>query len=141
AASSSETDAMRHDRVTVAPTVPASVRVRYLDPGAPWAAQIGAEAGGTDLRAAVAARVHLKYDDTAAGIDHTETYECIFYPLMDALKPEDAHVVDYDERDLRADAPANASYGLPDAPIDKAAFFNQLERQLAEHLYRTRKTD
>ena len=132
---------LRDDQTTIPPTVPSSVRVRYLDAAAPWAAEIGAEPGSAHLRAAVAARVHLRYDDRAAGVDHTETYECVFFPLDEALKPDDAHTVDYDERDLRAEAPANAVYALPRAPIDKAAYFTDLERQLKEHLYRTRTSD
>jgi hypothetical protein len=140
-ADSADVPAAASSTFTIAPTVPPSVRVRYLDPGAPWAAQIGAQPGSAHLQAAVAARVHLKYDDTVAGVDHTETYECIFFPLTEAVKPEDAHVVDYDERDLRSDPPANAVYSLPQAPIDKAAFFGGIERQLKEHLYRTRATE
>ena len=140
-ARSRDAASLRQDQVTIAPKVPSSVRVRYLDPGAPWAAQIGAQPGSAHLQAAVAARVHLEYDDTAVDVDHTETYECIFFPLTEAVTPEDAHVVDYDERDLRTDAPVNAIYSLPQAPIDRAAFFNALEKQLKEHLYRTRATE
>ncbi len=140
-ADSADVPAAASSTFTIAPTVPPSVRVRYLDPGAPWAAQIGAQPGSAHLQAAVAARVHLKYDDRVADVDHTETYECIFFPLTEAVKPEDAHVVDYDERDLRSDPPANAVYSLPQAPIDKVAFFNEIERQLKEHLYRTRATE
>jgi vacuolar-type H+-ATPase subunit I/STV1 len=46
--------------------------------------------------------------------------------------------VDYDERDLRPTAPAGAGFVLPDAPIDKATYFKELERRLRDHLYRTR---
>jgi hypothetical protein len=90
------------------------------------------------LQAAVAARVHLKYGDRVAGVDHTETYECIFFPLADPARPEDAHVVDYDERDLRTEPPAGAVYHLPHAPINTVAFFRTLEKQLKDYLYRTR---
>ena len=140
-ASSFGVAALSDDQTTIPPTVPSSVRVRYLDAAAPWAAEIGAQPGGAHLEAAVAARVQLHYDDRAAGLDHTETYECVFFPLTEAVKPEDAHVVDYDERDLRAEAPANAVYALPRAPIDKASFYRGLEGQLKEHLYRTRTSD
>jgi hypothetical protein len=141
AADAGATTSLGHDQVAVAPVTPAGVAVRYLDPGASWAAGIGADPGGTALAAAVAARVHLRYDDTAAGLDHTETYECVFFPLTEDTRPEDAHVVDYDDRDLRAEPPPNATYSLPPAPIDSAAFFRSLEKRLADHLYRTRTTD
>src|SRR5690606_34807692 len=102
---------------------------------------IGVATGRTHHEAAVAARVHLRYDDSAAGVDHTETYECIWFPLSAAARPEEARAVDYDERDLRTDAPPAAVYALPDAPIDDASFFRTLEKQLKDHLYRTRTTE
>jgi hypothetical protein len=126
------------DEVTHAPNVAAGVRVRYLDAAAPWAAGVGARPGGSVLQAAVAARVNLKYGDRVAGVDHTETYECIFFPLADPARPEDAHVVDYDERDLRTEPPAGAVYHLPHAPINTVSFFRTLEKQLKDYLYRTR---
>jgi hypothetical protein len=49
--------------------------------------------------------------------------------------------VDYDDRDLRAEPPADARYIVPEAPIDKATFFRSLEKQLRDHLYRTRSTE
>jgi hypothetical protein len=140
-ANAGATTSLGHDQVAVAPVTPAGVAVRYLDPGAPWAADIGADPVGTTLAAAVAARVHLRYDDTAAGLDHTETYECICFPLTEDARPENAHVVDYDDRDLGAEPPPNATYILPAAPIDKAAFFRSIEKRLADHIYRTRTTD
>ena len=135
AASSAELGA---DEISVAPTPPAGVRVRYLDPAAPWAAEIGARPDSSRLGAAVAARVHLRFDDAPAGIDHDETYECIFHPLTERLDPDAARPVDYDERDLRADPPAGATYVLPAAPIDRAGYFRDVEKQLRDHLYRTR---
>jgi hypothetical protein len=129
------------DQVAIAPSVPAGVRVRYLDAAAPWADAVGAQPGGTQLRASVAARVHLRYADRAADIDHTETYECIYFPLADTPRPEEAIIVDYDERDLRAEPPPRAVYTVPAAPISSAAYFRELERQLKDHLYRTRTAD
>jgi hypothetical protein len=126
------------DQVSVAPAVSPDVRVRYLDPAAPWAEEVGAVPGGTRLEAALAARVHLRYDDTAAGVAHTETYECVFFPLTDPVRPEAARAVDYDERDLTTESPTSACYALPAAPIDRAPFFRSFEKQLREHLHRTR---
>ena len=130
--------ALGENEIALAPTPPTGVRVRYLDPAAPWADAVGARPDSRRLMAAVAARVRLKYDDTAAGIDHDETYECVFFPLTEAPGPEEARAVDYDERDLRAEAPTGAVYVLPDAPIDKATWFKELERRLRDHLFRTR---
>ncbi len=126
------------DELTAPPTLAAGVRVRYMDPAAAWAGDVGADPSGRRLQAAVAARVHLRFDDTAAGIDHTEEYECLFFPLTDRPAPEEARAVDYDERDLRAEPPAGAVYVLPQAPIDRPAYFKTLEKQLKDYLFRTR---
>ena len=128
------------DEVSV-PPAPSDVRVRWLDPAAPWAAQVGARAEGRRLEAAVAARVNLRFDDAGAGIDHQEIWECIFHPLEERPDPAAARPVDYDERDLRPEAPPGARYVLPRGAIDKAAYFRDLEKQLRDYLYRTRTTE
>lgn len=131
-----------HDDATpVQPKTASGVRVRFLDPGAPWAGEIGATPGARRHEAAVAARVHMRFDDRAAGLDMVETYECVWHPLTEPLRPEDAHVVDYDERDLRTDAPAHVTYVLPDAPIDRSAYFKDIERQLRAYLMRERSAE
>src|SRR5690606_33098802 len=131
--------AEEHDDATVvAPAPPSSIPVRYLDPAAPWAAQVGARAGGRRMQAAVAARVHLRFDDRAAGIDHTETWECIWYPLSPHMRAQDAIAVDYDDRDLRTEPPPDAVYVVPDGKIRDAAFYRTLERDLNDWLYRER---
>jgi hypothetical protein len=126
------------DEVPTAPKVAAGVPVRWLDPAAAWAGEIGAQSGATRLEAAVAARVHLRFDDTTAGIDQQQEYECVFFPLTDPPRAEDTRPVDYDERDLRPVAPAGASYALPAVPLDKPAYFKGLERRLEEYLQRNR---
>ena len=108
---------------------------------AAWAADVGGQAGGRRLQASVAARVNLRFDDAAAGIDHSEVYECVFFPLTDKPQPAEAHVVDYDERDLRPEAPAGAVYVLPQAPIDRATYFTGIEKQLKDYLFRTRSVE
>jgi hypothetical protein len=129
-----------HETVVPPKSAP-GIRVRYLDAAAPWAREVGAAEEGTRYAAAVAARVHLRFDDAAAGVDMREEYECVWFPLTDPARPEDAHVVDYDERDLRVDAPAGITYLLPDAPIERAAFFRDTERQLRAYLQRSRSAE
>ena len=55
------------DESSVAPVVAQGTPVSHLDPAAPWASAIGVVAGSTRLRAFLAARVSLRYDDSAAG--------------------------------------------------------------------------
>jgi len=130
-----------HDAAAVAPAPPSSIPVRYLDPAAPWAADLGISGSGRRMEGAVAARVHLRFDDRAAGIDHTETWECIWYPLAPQMRAADAHAVDYDDRDLRTEPPRDAVYAIPDANIRDASFYRELQRDLSEWLYRERSMD
>jgi hypothetical protein len=64
----------------VAPTAASGVPVQYLDPAAPWAPSVGAASGGMHLRAFVAARVNLRYDDSTAGIDEAQEFEALYGP-------------------------------------------------------------
>ena len=122
----------------VAPPVAAGTRVAYLDPAATWAGQVGAVPAGGVLRAALAARVHLRYDDVAAKVDATEEWEAVFFPLRGRFDPEGAQLVDYDDRDLRPGPPSDAAYELPDAPVGDARFFREAASTLRAHLVRTR---
>ena len=58
------TPELADDESAVAPEIADNVEVAYLDPAAPWAADIGARSGGRRLTAALAARVRLLFDDT-----------------------------------------------------------------------------
>ena len=141
AAHASGASADHHDAAAVAPAPPSSIPVRYLDPAAPWATDLGIGTVGRRMEAAVAARVHLRFDDRASGIDHTETWECIWYPLSPHVRAADAHAVDYDDRDLRTEPPRDAVYVIPDANIRDASFYRELQRDLTEWLYRERSMD
>jgi hypothetical protein len=122
------------DESQVAPAVAAGVPVSYLDPAAPWASAIGAVAGTTRLRPFLAARVALRYDDSAAGVDEQEEFEALYGPLDGSLDLDSETQVDYDERDFAASAPAGAVYALPGVPVEKDAFFSTAARQIRERL-------
>ncbi len=118
----------------VAPAAPSGVPVQYLDPAAPWASSVGGAAGGTRLRAFVAARVDLRYDDTTAGIDEAQEFEALYGPLDGGLDLDQETVVDYDDRDLGAQPPAGATYVLPEAPIGQGSFFKDAETEIKRRL-------
>ena len=127
-----------HETVPVAPRVADGVAVRWLDPAAPWIAQVpGAAATSTTLAAALVARVSLLFDDAKLALRHTEEWEAVYSPLPAAFDPATAIAVDHDERDLRSDPPAAAQYVLPEAPIDTKTFFNGAEKAIVDHLYRS----
>ncbi len=126
------------DETSVAPSVPAGVVVSYLDPAAPWGAQIAAAAGSTRLQAFVATRVALRYDDSAAGIDEQQEFEAVYGPLDGGLDLDSETVVDFDDRDFRADAPPGATYVLPQAPITEKTFFTRATKDIQSRLVANR---
>jgi hypothetical protein len=126
------------DTTPVAPTVADGIPVRWLDPAAPWAAQIGAQPSSTTLAAGIVASAELLFDDTRAGLRHTEAFECVLFPLTDPPDVASAVAVDHDPRDLRPEPPSPAGYRLPDADVTAKATFSEVERALVDHLLATR---
>jgi hypothetical protein len=122
------------DESAVAPPVADGVPVRWLDPAAPWAAEIGADAAGTRLQAFLAARVNLRFDDTKAGLDTAQEWEAVYGPLDGGLDLDRETTVDYDDRDLRPDAPDGAAYVLPSVPLDEPSFFRDAAREIQRRL-------
>ena len=136
APAAAEGPALAEDESALPPKTASGVPVRYLSPSAPWAAQVGAVAAGRRLEPALVARVHLLYDDTAAGLEHREEWEAVFFPLTAYFDAGAALPVDYDARDFVDAAPAGAVYALPDAPIHTVGFFRTVEKEIRDELYR-----
>jgi hypothetical protein len=126
------------DESTMAPKVHSSVPSYFLDAAAPWAATIGADTDSTTYAAALAARVQLVFDDTAADLDHREEWEALYFPLGAHFDAAAATAVDYDDRDFRPEAPPGVAFRLPEAPLDKQAYFTDVRKEIADHLYRDR---
>jgi hypothetical protein len=125
------------DETTVMPEIAEGVAVRWVDVAAPWLGDAGGDAQGTRLDAAVVARVRLRYDETKAELVHDTEFECVITPLDDAVDATSAIAVDYDDRDLRTDSPADAVYRLTPARIDTKSFFTSIESSLRDHLVRS----
>ncbi|HSB86595.1 MAG TPA: DUF87 domain-containing protein [Ilumatobacteraceae bacterium] len=134
-------DAPSSETTSVAPEVAAGVAVRWVDVASPWLAGIGADARGPRLEAGIAARVALRFDDDKADLVHDEEYEAILFPLEDSIDPSRAVAVDYDDRDLRTDAPDGREYVLPTVGIGDQTFWSRLERDLVDWLVRSRTVD
>ncbi|MBI5157095.1 MAG: ATP-binding protein [Acidimicrobiia bacterium] len=122
------------DATPVAPKTAGSVPARHVDPGAPWLAAVGAKPNSKRFAAALAARVRLTYDDTAAGISHREEWEAVFHPLGNPFDPASGTAVDHDPRDFVDTAPDGAIYLLPVAPVDTKSWFGEIETKLRDHL-------
>ena len=111
------------------PSVAAGIPVYHLDPAAPWAASIGAVAGGTRRRAFLAARLTLRYDDAAAGLDESEQWQAFYGPLDERLDLGSETPVELDPRDLRSE-PTAGEYVVPGVPVGDASFFRDAEEQI-----------
>lgn len=126
------------DETTTPPPVAEGTRVAYLDLAAPWAAGLGAVAGGTRLQAALAARVKLLFDETVGDLRHEQEWEAVLFPLGgEQADMDDAIAVDFDDRDLAGQAPENARYVLPVAKIQNKTYFSKAATDLRDRLYRT----
>jgi hypothetical protein len=112
--------------------------VRWLDPAAAWAAQIGASPTGTTFAAAIVATVDMLFDDTKADLRHTEQFECVLHPLADPPDIASLVAVDHDPRDLRSEPPPGATYLLTDARIGSKTLFRNIAKELTEHLMANR---
>ncbi len=129
------------DETPVMPAVATAVPVYHLDPAAPWADAVGAVPGGTRLEPALAARVHLLYDDAPSKTQHTETWEAVYYPLGTRFDPAAAITVDHDERDFRNEPPREARYIIGEAPLGEASWFKAAAADIKDHLYRSRRVE
>ena len=122
------------DETSVAPAVASNLTVSYLDPAATWASAIGATPHSNRLRAFLAARVSLRYDDSSAGVDEEEEYEAVYGPLDGGLDLASETQVDYDDRDFSAQPPPNAAYVLPRASIGESRFASETAKAIRERL-------
>jgi hypothetical protein len=124
------------DTVPVAPQVADGVSVATLDPGAPWAKEVGAVPRAGRFKAVAAATVRLLYDDRYAEVEHREDYEAVIDPLSANLEPDSVHSVDHDERDFKPGAPGEGAFLLPDAPVGETSYWKDLAGALRDHLVR-----
>ncbi len=128
------------DVTPVMPAVTEGLPVRWLDPAAPWAAQIGAEPMATTFEAAISVAVELLFDDDKADLRETERFEAVLHPLSDPPDMASLVTVDHDPRDFRTEAPAGATYRIPRAPVKNKGFASALSKDLVAHLYANRTT-
>ncbi len=125
----------------VMPEIAAGTGIRWADPASPWLPAIGGDARGTAWEPAIVARVTLRYDDTKADLVHDGEYEAVIFPLGEQVDPTRAIAVDYDDRDLRDQPPAQVLYRLTGAPLKDRNLFAQVQRGLIDYLVRSQTLD
>jgi hypothetical protein len=125
----------------IAPTIAAGTESVYLDPAAPWAADLGADPTGTSLAPAAAVTVQLLYDDTRAGVSHNETYEAMIFPLDGIIDAEDVLNVDHDDRDFTSESPPGANYQLGNTKLQNKTFWTSLRTGIKTYLAANRSVE
>jgi hypothetical protein len=132
-AATADTEAMNAP-AAIAPTVAEGTEAVYLDPAAPWAANLGADPTGTCLAPAAAVTVELLYDETRAGVSHNETYEAVIFPIDGHIDVEDVLAVDHDERDFKSEPPPGVSYQLGNTKLQNKTFWTRLRSDMKSYL-------
>ena len=115
--------------------------VRWADIASPWLGTIGGDARGARYEASIVGRVALRYDDDKADLVHDEEYEAVIFPLTEPVDPTRSIAVDYDDRDLRPEAPVPCVYRLPNVAVKDKTFWTRVERDLIDSLVRSRTVD
>jgi Helicase HerA, central domain len=129
------------NETAVMPKVAGETLVRWADVASPWLADVGGDARGTKSAAAAVARINLRYDDTKAALVHDDEFECVLFPLTDHPDASQMVKVDYDDRDLRTEAPAGTVYQLTDANVATKAYWTSVETAIKDELIRTGTVD
>lgn len=138
ASAASDPGALAADESPVLPTVADGVPVKYLDPAAPWATELGVNPSGRRLEPGLAARVRMLFDERVGDLRHEQEWEAVFFPLPESFDIAEARTVDYDDRDFRDRAPGGAIYALVDAPLDRSSWFTSARRDIQDGVYRQR---
>ncbi len=125
------------DESSVAPKVAKSAGVKYLRSDASWSDQVGYDPTSKRLEAWLAVRINLLYDDTNADLRHEAEWESLVKIDSDRLDPDDAVIVDFDDRDFSESIDDSVAYALPDAAIDKTPLFTAAKTAFKDHLYRS----
>jgi hypothetical protein len=125
------------DQTPVMPEVAAGIPVRFVSPSADWIQTWSGYPNGTQFEAAVMARAKVRYDDEKAGLVEDTEWECVLYPLTQQPDPSLATAVDYDDRDLVTEAPAGATFAIPEGAIKSKTYWSDIERGLIDNLVRT----
>ncbi|MCL1595395.1 MAG: hypothetical protein M3132_13680, partial [Actinomycetia bacterium] len=119
---------------TVSPPVVASdIASVALHPAATWTSMVNYDEAGRQYRAAIALTVSTRFDEARIGLDHTETWESVLYPLTDPPDAGNLIVVDHDDRDFTEPSP-EIPFADTDVPLSNAPYFDRVSRMVAREL-------
>ncbi|MEO1173335.1 MAG: ATP-binding protein, partial [Myxococcota bacterium] len=115
------------------PSVSKDTPVYHVHPAAEWLEQVGGDTRGTRYRAFLGARLQLRFDERAAGLDHTVEWEALL-PANEPLDVDDVIEVDFDDRDFVEQG--EGAYEIPELGLDARGTFSAFEKAIKERVYR-----
>jgi len=118
----------------IAPTIPTDLQTRYVATNAPWLEKVSGSPSGTKLRAMLASRVEMLFDDTKADLRETQEWEALIPLGEDSFEISEAIQVDFDDRDFLTAAASNIPFELPAFEITKSSI-SKATTELKAHLY------
>jgi hypothetical protein len=126
----------------VMPEVAEGTTVRWLDQAAAGVAELGGSPDGAARALAAVAEISVRYDDTKLELLHDTTL-VLGLPVgavsaSDRLDVTQAVDVAVDLADLLVEATGGEQYRIPASALDKAMTWKQLQRDLVDHVVRTR---
>lgn len=124
------------DESPVEPKIADGTRSRYLDPASPLVKLLDVDPAGKRLEVGLAVRVSLTFDERKADLDHREEWEAVYFPVTDPFEASTRHTIDHDPRDFEDQAPANARFATPRAPVHTKGFMSKAQREIKAQLYR-----
>jgi hypothetical protein len=126
------------DETTMVPPVADGVKQGWVVSAAPWLSEVGGSPNSSTYSPALAVRLSMLFDDTAADLRDEQEWEAIVHPLGQVIDTESIIAVDHDDRDLTEVAPTGAVYVLPEAKIDSASWFKSTSTRIVEHIAASR---
>jgi hypothetical protein len=125
------------DETTMVPPVADGVTQGWVASATAWLDKVGGAPNSSTYSPALAVRVSMMFDDTAADLRHEQEWEAIVHPIAAVIDTDAIVSVDHDDRDFSSIAPTGAVYVLPDADINKAAWFKTAQTRIIEHAVST----
>lgn len=126
------------DATPLMPTIASGVTVRWVDASVAAVAELGGDPAGTTAAPVVLAEVHVRYDDTKLDLATDTTLTLAIAPLGERLDASTARDVALDLADLLDAADSTNAFRITKAPLGEAAAWKQLNRDLVDHVVRTR---
>jgi Helicase HerA, central domain len=125
------------DEVTMAPPVAQGIATGWTVSATSWLGDVGGSPNSTTYSPALAVRLNMLFDDTAADLRDEHEWEAVVHPIAQVIDTDAIFNVDHDDRDFTEIAPEGAIYVLPDAKIDSATWFKTAQTRIVEHVVST----